>query len=191
MLYKFVLLLSIFLSHCLYSMGGSAQNYIGNYKGSYTRDSCKISIDLNLKADGTYDLNIEAINTNTKANYHTGFYLIPLQTQGKWFVKKGVLFMAMKTTDTICEDGQTDYKSNFIFLQKYNPANKRLYRIQDKYNTKYLNTICNGFLTHQATETYTAYQFSRINNKLAIELELIADFYEQIWTGKNTFIVKE
>ena len=185
--FVFFLLISLFAQ----SKAATSLKYAGKYFGTYQLDSCKISISLNLKTDGTYDLNIKMINTNTNSNYHSDFYLIPLQTQGKWFVKKGILFMAMKSNDTFCDDGQTEYERNYILQQKFKPSKNKFNRLANKYSSKYVKTKCQGF-AQLHMESYTSYQFSRVyNQKLALELRIFADFYEQIWTGENTFVVKE
>ncbi len=173
-----------------YSVCGKT-NYAGKYYGSYTKDSCKISVTLNLAGNGHYTLSIKMINTNTNKDYFDKFYLIPLQTEGKWFVRKGLLFLSEKTKDSVCHDGQTRFYYNFILKQDSIVNKKKFYRVSKKFQTQTRLINCSGdkFL---CDERYSCYEFRNLsNNKPALEIGIFADFYEQIWNGEGTFLVRE
>lgn len=187
MIFRHIFLLSIMT---LTGLAMARENrYAGVYYGSYAKDSCRISISLDLKIDGIYSLDIKMINTNTLKNYHMEFHLIPLQTEGKWFVERGVLFLSEKTKDTICDEGQTSYYRNFTVIS---PAlRKKNQSICNRFYIKTPTVKCNGY-EMKSREYYSCYEFTRLaNDSLALELMIGADFYEQIWDGNGTFVVKK
>lgn len=188
---RLTFLLFIILYFSAYSDVSGQSKYVGKYSGSYTWDSCKISILLDLKQNGTFDLLIDLINTNTGKIYFDHYYLIPLKSEGKWFVKKGILFMTTKSTDTICMDGQTEYNISYIIGQNRENVRQRTFDYGYKNHRKTVKYHCEGY-THLVDETYNYFQFSYLTGKKpALEVRILADFYEQIWTGYGTYLVKE
>lgn len=190
-MFKF-LFLSILACIYISGYGQSAGNqYTGAYSGVYNYDSCRISMKMELKADGTYILDIKMLNANTGKDYYDGFYLIPLHTEGKWFIRRGFLFMAMKTTDTFCDDGSTTFEHNHIFGQDHVHNIKKFGPARDKFSTQRVMVKC-GSEYFETIEHYTCYEFTRRKGKkLSLDVRIGADFYEQAWTGRGTYLVRK
>src|SRR5688572_8023348 len=104
---KHLVLISFVLAlACLTTSAKRKNKYTGVYDGSYPVDSIAgpdVRITLHLKPDSTFFLDIDYHVRDSSKWYPKPNYFRP-HSEGKWFIREGVLFMAMKRSDTFCAD---------------------------------------------------------------------------------------